>query len=84
MEKEHLHHDEFHGEISKKELKRAEELDIIYAEDDVGLDDDHYLDDNEFFKKYEYRTDYPKAPPMAEMFDESDNEPEHENKFIIN
>ena len=80
MEKEKLHHDEFHGEITKKDLKRAEELDIIYAEDDECLDDDHELDDDEFFKKYEYRTDYPKTPPMAEMFDDSDKEFDYDNE----
>ena len=81
MKKEELHHDEFHGEITKKDLKRAEELDIIYAEDDECLDDDHHLDDDECFKKYEYRTDYPKTPPMAEMFEESDKETDYDDEY---
>ena len=72
MEKENLTHDEFHGEITNKDLKRAEELDASYTEDDF-VDDEGSEDD--------YPTDYPKTPPMDELFDESDKETDYDDEY---
>jgi len=93
MEKDKPHHDEFSkddidkseedefdGEITKKDLKRAEELDI-YAEDNECLDEYHDLDDDEYIKKTTPRTDFPKAPPMDELFDESDEKPDYDDEY---
>ena len=82
MVKERLHHDEFHGEITKKDWIQ---LDLDSDKYEPNFDEDYYddwfLNDDEFFKKYEYRTDYPKAPPMDEMFDESDKETDYDDEY---
>lgn len=82
MKKEELYHDEFHGEITKKDLIQLD-LDADKYEPNLDEDyfDDWFLDDDEFFKKHEYRTDYPKVPPMAEIFDESDKKWDYDNEY---
>ena len=82
MKKEELYHDEFHGEIAKKDLIQ---LDLDADKYEPNFDEDYYddwfLDDDEFFKKYEYHADYLKTPPMAEIFDESDKKWAYDDEF---
>ena len=41
----------------------------------------NFSGDDEYEKKWNYRTDYPKTPPMAEMFDESDKKWDYDEEY---
>jgi hypothetical protein len=64
--------EEFHGDITEEQLERAEE--IYFEEEGEALLD---LEANE---EIEHRTEYPDAPPMDELFDESDKKPDYDDE----
>ena len=61
--------EEFHGDITEEEIENAEE---IWPEE---------LEDYEANEEHDSRTEYPEAPPMDELFDESDKKPDYDDEY---
>ena len=65
--------DEFHGDITEEEIENVVEI--------FDEDDEPDLQKNEYPDHYYYRTENPEAPPMDELFDESDKKQDYDDEY---